>query len=73
MARNQKEIKKLTDEILAVTMEIRNKYPELHQHLNETPFSTSADNKGIDYNSLEEYLNTIRSQLKKYKGNTASN
>ena len=63
----QKAIKELTDEILAVTMEIRDKYPELYQHLGETPFLTSGDNKGIDPSSAEEYLNTICSQLKHYK------
>ena len=68
MATIQKEIKELTDDILAVTMEIRDKYPELYQHLGETPFLTSADNKGVDSNSLEEYLNAIRSQLKNYEG-----
>jgi transcription initiation factor TFIIIB Brf1 subunit/transcription initiation factor TFIIB len=63
----QKEIKELTDEILEVTMVIRDKFPELYQHFGETPFLTSADNKGVDSNSLEEYLNTIRSQLKIYE------
>lgn len=67
MATNQKEIKELTVVILAVTMEIRDKYPELYQHLGETPSLTSGDNKGIDPSSAEEYLNTIRSQLKHYK------
>jgi transcription initiation factor TFIIIB Brf1 subunit/transcription initiation factor TFIIB len=63
----QKEIKELMDEILAVTMVIRDEFPELYQHLGETPFLTTADNKGVDSNSLKEYLNTIRSQLKIYE------
>jgi hypothetical protein len=41
--------------------------PELYQHLDETPFFTSAYRERIGSNSLEEYLNTIRSQLKNYK------
>jgi hypothetical protein len=47
MATIQKEIKELTDEILAVTMVIRDKFPELYQHLDETPFLTSAYRKGL--------------------------
>ncbi len=67
MATNQKEIKELTDEILVITMEIRDKFPELYQFLDETPSFSSINNKGIESNSLEEYLNTIRLQLKDYK------
>ena len=67
MATIQKEIKELTDEILAVTMVISDKFPELYKHLGETPFLTSAYHKRIGSNSLEEYLNTICSQLKHYK------
>jgi hypothetical protein len=63
----QKEIKELMDEILAVTMVIRDEFPELYQHLGETPFLTTADNKGVDSNSLKEYLNTIRSQIESLK------
>jgi len=73
MATKQKDIKELTDEILVVTMEIRDKYPELHEHLGETPFLTSANDKGVDRNSLREYLNTIRSQLKDYKEGSKPN
>jgi hypothetical protein len=73
MATIQKAIKELTNEILAVTMEIRDKYPELYQHLGETPFLASANDIGIDLNSLEEYLNTIRSQLTDYKEGAESN
>jgi hypothetical protein len=67
MASIQKEIKELTDEILAATMVIRDEFPELYQHLGETAFLTAADNKGVDSNSLKEYLNTIRSQLESLK------
>lgn len=63
----QKELKELTDEILAVTMGLRDKYPEVYKLLGETPFLTSGDNNGIDPSSTEEYLNTIRSQLKHCK------
>jgi hypothetical protein len=63
----QKEIKELTDEILTVTMVIRDKFPELYQHLDETPFLASAYHKRIGSKSLEEYLNTIRSQLESLK------
>ncbi len=70
MATNRKEIKELTNEILTVTMEIGDKYPELYNLLDETPFHISIDKKGIQPNCLEEYLNTIRSQLKDYKKGT---
>lgn len=63
----QKETTELTDEILAVTMEIRDKYHELYQHLGETPLLNTVNNNGIDINCLKEYLNTIRSQLKNYE------
>ncbi len=67
MANNQKETMELTDDILAVTMKIRDRYPELYQHLGETPFLPPANNEGIEPSDLKEYLNTIRSQLKNYK------
>ncbi|TCP23615.1 hypothetical protein EV195_10885 [Tenacibaculum skagerrakense] len=61
--------KELTDCILLVTMEIKDKFPELYQLLDETPFLSSVQDKGIEAISLEEYLNTIRYQLKDYKNN----
>lgn len=73
MASNQKQIKELTDEILVVTMEIKGKFPELYQFLDETPSFSSINNKGIEPGNLEEYLNTIRSQLRDYKKGTKSN
>ncbi|MFY7672024.1 hypothetical protein ACOSP6_13140 [Tenacibaculum sp. MEBiC06402] len=64
--------KELTDCILLVTMEIKDKFPELYQLLDETPFLISVHDKGIEAISLEEYLNTIRYQLKDYKTNSNS-
>ena len=68
----EKEIKELNEEILAVTLEIREKHPELYELLDETPLFTSIDNNGIDPNSLVEYLNTIRSLSSKHNETTES-
>jgi len=58
-------MKKLVSEILAVTMDIKNKFPEHYKHLDENPLFFSFNNKKPSYNDYVQYLNTLKEQLKK--------
>ena len=61
---NQKtEILILVNEILATTMVIKDSYPELYRHLDETPLFDSIYKKGLSSTDFEEYLITLQSQL----------
>lgn len=60
-----KTLHQLMQEIIQLTTNIETNYPELYKYLNETPMeigSTSA--KTIHTSDLEEYLVTLKSQLK---------
>ena len=59
---------KLLIEILNITLEIKTKYPELYQYLDETPNTIpSGDNTRVDMIALENYLETLEDMLKSYK------
>ncbi len=59
---------KLLIEILNITLEIKTKYPELYQYLDETPNTIpSGDNTKVDMIALENYLETLEDMLKSYK------
>lgn len=58
-----REIKNLLFEILTITMEIKEKFPELYILLGETPVSLSTHKKDIKSCDFEDYLNTIESLL----------
>lgn len=63
---NQKtEITKLTNEILVVTMAMKDDFPEVYKHLGETPLFDSVGKKALNSNDFKEYLNTIQAQFKK--------
>ena len=58
---------KLLIEILNITLEIKTKYPELYQYLDETPNTIpSGDNTKVDMIALENYLETLEDMLKSY-------
>lgn len=63
---NGNELKKMLSDILATTMKIRNRFPQLYQLLEETPLFFSADKKKVSLHDFEEYLNTIQTQLKEH-------
>ena len=62
-----KNIHQLMEEIIQLTSEMESKYPELYKHLNETPlFLGKSPEKEISTKDLENYLNTLKEQLKDY-------
>ncbi|AXP80615.1 hypothetical protein CJ739_1526 [Mariniflexile rhizosphaerae] len=51
-----------------ITLEIETNYPELYQYLDENPLTIpDEDNLNVDDESLRNYLETLRTILKKYK------
>lgn len=59
-----KLIDQLMQEIIKITTEIETKYPELYQHLSETPLSiTETKGKIISTEDVKDYLETLKSQL----------
>lgn len=59
--------KMLTKEIFAVTAKIQNEYPELYQHLSETPLFSPQTNKAISVDNYQEYLESIQMQFNVFK------
>lgn len=58
------EMKKLMDEILAITMIIKDKFPQFYKHLDEMPLFISTDKKELNSNDFKQYLTTLKTQLK---------
>lgn len=61
---------KILTEISQISREIEENYPELQKYLNETPQTLSGDDneKGeMNEKALKEYLESLRSIVKKYK------
>ena len=58
-------------EISQITREIEDSYPELQKYLDETPMTLTNDDDNkpgeIDKKTLSEYLESLRSIVKKYK------
>lgn len=62
-----KNITQLMREVLELTTEMETKYPELYKYLDETPFDIGASaNKSISYDDVQNYLNTLKEQLKNH-------
>ncbi|MGM0478293.1 MAG: hypothetical protein ACQERC_03640 [Bacteroidota bacterium] len=60
-----KRLQKLTKEINDLTMKIEQEYPELYQHLNETPIDIpSNDYSKLDTQNFSEYLDSLKEILK---------
>ncbi len=65
--------KKLNENILKITMTIRNEFPELMKYLNEMP-DTIPNEKSPEINNkiLQEYYDSLEALLKKYAPNHPS-
>jgi hypothetical protein len=62
-----KNLHQLMEEIIQISSEMESKYPELYKYLNETPlFLGESQGKEINTKDLENYLNTLKEQLKDY-------
>lgn len=60
--------KELTEKIIALTMQIREKHPELSKFLNEMPITIPKESSPkINIKILEEYYESLSNILKKYK------
>jgi hypothetical protein len=65
-----KNIHKMQDEIIQLTTEIENKYPEIYQTLQETPLSIHEGIKEEDMiTDLEKYKGTLKVLIKNAKLN----
>ncbi|MCA0380744.1 MAG: hypothetical protein LCH58_01180 [Bacteroidetes bacterium] len=62
-----KNVNQLMQEIISISSTIESDYPELYKYLDETPFKICETNKNeICISDLEEYLKTLKEQLKDY-------
>jgi len=60
--------KEINDKILAVTMEIQAKHPELSELLGEMPVTIpSESNPEINRKVLNDYYDSLKNILKKYE------
>jgi hypothetical protein len=60
--------KELNSKILEITMTIREKYPELYEHLGEMPVTIpNIENPEINNKNLREYYDSLKSILKNYE------
>jgi len=60
-------LKKLMKKILVVTMDIRNRYPALYEHLNETPLFFKSDTKEAHLADFTHYLESLTMQLETFE------
>lgn len=61
---------KILTEISQITRDIEEKYPELQKYLDETPMTLTDDHNEpgtIDEKTLTEYLESLKSIVRKYK------
>ncbi len=62
--------KMLNDDILKITMDIQNQYPELLKYLEEMPVTIPTEkNPAITAANLQSYYESLQSILTKYKIN----
>lgn len=60
--------KMLNDDILKITMDIQNQYPELSKYLEEMPVTIPTEKKPeITAANLQSYYDSLQSVLTKYK------
>lgn len=63
-----KNTQDLLTEISTLTREIEENYPELYQYLDENPDTIpNTDHPHVGIEELEEYLNSLKTQLQTYK------
>lgn len=59
--------KELNSKILEITMTIKEKYPELYEHLGEMPVTLpDIENPEINRKNLRAYYDSLKSLLKNY-------
>ena len=58
---------KLMNEIVVVTTTIREKHPELYEHLSETPLFLFYNRKGNIIVDFEQYLESLAMQLAEFE------
>lgn len=58
--------KELNKEIINLTTEIRNNYPELNRYIDELTISI-PDSGRVDLEALKDYRDTLKTALLKYK------
>jgi hypothetical protein len=61
-----KKLEQLMKEIIQLSANMESNYPELHQHLTETPMILGDPGKEISTADLESYLHTLKEQLHNY-------
>lgn len=60
----------LNENILKITMTIRNEFPELSKFLNEMPVTIPIEQSPeINYKILQEYYDSLETMLRKYAPN----
>jgi hypothetical protein len=64
---NNENLKQLMQDIIKTTLLIETKYPELYKFIEELPhFNKFGNEKSVSILDLENYLNTLKIQLKKH-------
>ena len=62
--------KKLNKRIIEITMEIKEKFPELSKFILEMPVTVPiVENPKINHDSLQDYHDSLKILLKNYIGN----
>ena len=63
-----KSAQELLTEISTLTRKIETEHPEVYKHLDEMPVTLpSTKNPNVDTKSLENYLQSLKDLIKKYK------
>jgi hypothetical protein len=59
--------KELNNDILKITMAIRDNFPELSKYLNEMPVTIPvSNNPEINLKNLQDYFNSLNALFRKY-------
>ena len=59
--------KELNNDILKITMAIRDNFPELSKYLNEMPVTIPvSNNQEINLKNLQDYFNSLNALFRKY-------
>lgn len=63
----------ILSEIMQITRDIEENYPELEKYLNERPMTLPDENDleaRVDNEALKQYLSSLKNLVKKYKKST---
>lgn len=64
------KLQELTSEISQLTLQIQEKYPSLHKHLQENPVTIpDGDGDEIRIKHLSDYLKSLKQMLQQYLDN----